>query len=302
MELRDVQYFAVVAEHGNVRRASEALDLSPGALSKSLHRLESAMNARLFDRTPKGVELTPVGSALLAKVRRLTLTFDDIAREAMDLGKGLAGHIRVGASPADSEILPEACSALLREAPNVTLNITVSDTDVILPLLQEGKLDLLFNVLPKSPVEGLHHEVLFDDQYVAYASATHPLARRKKLAMADLAQERWVASSGNHRPKQILLRCCEEHGLQAPRFVVETRSIRLRLRIVGSSRLLGFGPRWVVEKWAARHPLAVLPVRELTIPRPVGALYRKDAYLPSCARRLIELFGTTASRTLASRS
>jgi DNA-binding transcriptional LysR family regulator len=88
----------------------------------------------------------------------------------------------------------------------------------------------------------------------------------------------------------------------APRFVVETRSIRLRLRIVGSSRLLGFGPRWVVEKWAARHPLAVLPVRELTIPRPVGALYRKDAYLPSCARRLIELFGTTASRTLASRS
>ena len=63
MELRDIEYFAVVAEHGNLRRASEALGLSPPALSKSLRRLEESMQAKLVERTPKGVALTPVGAA-----------------------------------------------------------------------------------------------------------------------------------------------------------------------------------------------------------------------------------------------
>ena len=58
MELRDIEYFAVIAEHGHLGRASEALGLSQPALSKSLRRLEEAVEARLFNRTPKGMELT----------------------------------------------------------------------------------------------------------------------------------------------------------------------------------------------------------------------------------------------------
>ncbi len=71
MELRDIEYFAVMAEHGNVRRASEALGLSPPALIKSLRRLEQSLQARIFKRTPKGIELTAVGSALHAQVKRI---------------------------------------------------------------------------------------------------------------------------------------------------------------------------------------------------------------------------------------
>ena len=290
MELRDIEYFAVMAQHGSVRKASEALDLSPGAMSKSLHRLETAVQAKLFDRTPKGVELTPVGSALLARVHRLRLSFEDIAREAADLGQGRSGHLRVGASPADCEDLPTVCNALLNEAQRLTFEITVSDTDVIVPLLVNGKLDLVFNVVPASPYPGLEQEPLFDDEYVAYASADHKLARMRHVSLADLAPEAWVVSTANHRPKQILVRVFEESGLPAPRFAVETRSIRMRIQMIAGSRLLGFGPKRSVQKAAARFRLKVLPVRELTWPRPVGVMYRKDAYLLPAARRLIELF------------
>ncbi len=61
MELRDLQYFAVIAQHGNLARASEALGLSPPALSKSLRRLEAYVDAKLVQRTPKGVVLTSSG-------------------------------------------------------------------------------------------------------------------------------------------------------------------------------------------------------------------------------------------------
>jgi DNA-binding transcriptional LysR family regulator len=114
MELRDLQYFAVVAEHGNVRRASEILELSPPALSKSLRRLEQSMKAKLVTRSAKGVELTPVGTALLAQISRIRQTLDDVAREAEDLSEGRAGHLRIGVNaenrrrPADSQRHPAA--------------------------------------------------------------------------------------------------------------------------------------------------------------------------------------------------
>jgi len=64
MELRDIEYFAVLAEHGNVGRAAAALGISQPALSKCLQRLETALATKLVDRTTKGVELTAEGTAL----------------------------------------------------------------------------------------------------------------------------------------------------------------------------------------------------------------------------------------------
>ena len=59
MELRDIEYFAVAAEHRHLGRAAAALGLSQPALSKSLRRLENALQAKLVKRTPKGIDLTP---------------------------------------------------------------------------------------------------------------------------------------------------------------------------------------------------------------------------------------------------
>jgi DNA-binding transcriptional LysR family regulator len=68
-------------------------------------------------RTPKGVELTDVGRALLLHVGRLKLAREDLAREISDLAHGQAGHLRVGTSPAiANNVLPDACSMLLKDA------------------------------------------------------------------------------------------------------------------------------------------------------------------------------------------
>ena len=85
MNLRDLQYFAVVAEHKHLGRAAEALDMSQPALSMSLRRLEEFLHTKLVKRTPKGVELTTSGEAVYAHARRLRLSVDDISREVADL-------------------------------------------------------------------------------------------------------------------------------------------------------------------------------------------------------------------------
>src|SRR5215471_10219627 len=96
MQLRDIEYFAVVAEHAHLGRAADALGLSQPALSKSLRRLEEALQAKLVRRTPKGVELTPEGSVLFLRVRELRLSLQGVAREVAEVGEGRVGYLRIG--------------------------------------------------------------------------------------------------------------------------------------------------------------------------------------------------------------
>ena len=296
MELRDIEYFAVVAEHGNVRRASEALGLSPPALSKSLRRLEQSMQAKLVERTPKGVALTHVGTALLAQVRRLRVTLSDIKREAEDLSRGRAGHLRVGVGATTVEQLPAAYVDLLKESPRLTGQIVVGDNDVLVPSLREGGLDLIFNVIPESPYEGCVQEHLFDDEFVVCASADHRLAKRKRVTIADLADEEWALSAPAVLNVQHIHRAFQARGLPAPRIAIEARPVQVRLEICASTSLLSFNTRRTLQQVAPRLRLRELPVDELKWRRPFGVIYRNEAYLSPAARRLIELLRARAAR------
>jgi DNA-binding transcriptional LysR family regulator len=289
MELRDIEYFAVVAQHGSVRRASEALGLSPPALSKSLRRLEQAMQAKLVERTAKGVALTPVGVALLAQVHRLRLVLQDIRREADDLTHGRAGHLRIGVGATTVEDLPEVCASLLNQAPGLSVQVVVGDNDVMVPALCNGELDMIFNVIPGGPLPGCVQEHLFDDEVVVCASADHPLAKRRRVAMADLVQEQWTLSVPAVLNVQHLRRQFQAGGLPPPRVAVEARPVRLRLQICASTRLLSFTARRTLKLVEPRLRLRELPVPELKWHWHAGVMYRNESYLPPEARRLITM-------------
>src|SRR4030081_3162247 len=136
MELRDIEYFAVIAEHGHLGRAADALGLSQPALSKSLRRLEQALQAKLVRRTPKGVELTPEGSVLFLRVRELRLSLQGVAREVAEVREG---RLRIGVGPGPEEHLASGFAALLKDAPRTNLIVTVSDNDVMIPALRNGE-------------------------------------------------------------------------------------------------------------------------------------------------------------------
>ena len=115
------------------RRAADALGLTQPALSKSLHRLEQAMQAKLARRTSKGVALSSVGAALFSRVRRLRPSLEDVTREVADLAHGRAGHLRIGCAPLfASHLLPAACTALLKDSPEVTLETTFLELEILL--------------------------------------------------------------------------------------------------------------------------------------------------------------------------
>ena len=295
MELRDIEYFAVVAEHGHLGRAAESLGLSQAALSKSLRRLEQSVSAKLVKRTPKGVELTAEGSVLLWRVRELRASLKGVASEIADLRQGSAGALRVGTGPIPAErLLPAALSTMLNEAPKVSLSIKISDNDLLLPALRNGELDLVVNYILASGAEGLVLEKLYDDTMVVFASADHRLSKLKKVTLADLAQERWALSDSTVQYRNWLNRKFQDRGLPAPRPAIETRSVRLRLQTLASSDLVDVTSRLAFNKTARQLGLKELPVEELRFTRPVCAILRKSDYHSPATTRFIEILKSTA--------
>ena len=295
MELRDLEYFAVVAEYRHLGRAAEALDLSTPALSKSLRRLERLVQSKLVKRTPKGVELTAKGEALVARVRVIRLAVDDAVREVTDLSQGRAGALRIGLHPAMyGEAFSLACTEFLKVAPNVHLTVTLVTSDTEGPALRNGELDLIVSDVPDPPYADIIHEHLFDDTLVVFASAAHPLAKCKTVTIAEVARERWVLTAVAVQVWRRLQRVFESKGLPYPQVVMRTSHLPLRDDMVASSNMLGFSSRRVLRQVAKRHAVVELPVKELTSMRPVSVSYRKSAYLSPAARRFIEMLQAAA--------
>jgi DNA-binding transcriptional LysR family regulator len=299
MDLRDIEYFAAIAEHRHIGRAAETLGLGQPALSISLRRLESAAGAKLVHRTPRGVELTEVGSALLAHVGRLRLARQDLAREIADLARGEAGTLRIGASPSNAlAALPEVCSMLLADSPQLSLRVAVHDNEALLPALQKGELDVVIGHRQQFADPDLTEITVQQDQFVVYCAAAHPLAARRSLQLKDLVKERWVATEANaHAPWLSLRQFFAQHGLPPPKIALASSSPALNLRAVASSRLLGVSNRRVVAATAALHGLVILRVSDLEWFRDAVVVHRKDAYLSPVARRFIEAMKTVSAKT-----
>jgi DNA-binding transcriptional LysR family regulator len=241
MELRDIEYFAVVAEHGHLGRAAATLGLTQPALSKSLRRLEQALQVKLVQRTPKGVVLTVEGDALLQRVRELRLSLRNVAREIEDVSRGRIGRLRIGVGGAISQaLLSSVLATQLEVGAGVRLEIDVSDNDRMMPALDQGELDVVVNYI--RPAEGLLCEPLYKERFVVVASARHRLAASREVALAALTHDRWALPFS--QPTLVSQRWLHQRfldaGLPPPAIAFEARSAALRMKIVARSDLLTF--------------------------------------------------------------
>jgi DNA-binding transcriptional LysR family regulator len=300
MELRDLRYFAAIAEFKHMHKAADSLGLSQPALTKCVRRLELGLQTKLIKRTPKGIELTSVGAAFLSRVRHLRLTLDDISREAADLTHGRSGHLRIGVAPAAQDLLVSCCAGFLKAAPNATLAVTSGSNDALIPGLREGKFDLVVSGIPEQATPDLVHELLFEDQFVVIAAKNNAITRHRKVAIADLINYGWVLATPMSWSRKWVERAFHDHGLAPPQITLETGSIDLTMSTVSSTGLLGFHANWIVALSRRKFPVATVPVKELQWRRRMGVSYRKTSYLPPAALRFIEILKSAGSRRASS--
>lgn len=142
MELRQLEQFAAVAEELHFGRAAERLGMTQPPLSQAIQRLESELGVRLFERTHRSVELTPVGAALLPHVLDVLGAARKLPLLAEELFRGLRGSLRLAfVSTADYGVLPELLGRFSRNYPEVEISLLEATGDRQIEALIAEELD-----------------------------------------------------------------------------------------------------------------------------------------------------------------
>lgn len=190
MELRQLRYFSAVAETLHFGRAAGLLHIAQPPLSRAIRDLEAELGARLFDRTTRGVALSPTGAALLPEARRLLRGAEALRESARAHARGEIGALAVGfIGPAACGVFPEVVRAFRRAHPGVKLALREATTDAQARAVGEGDLDLGF-VLPGPSDPALAYLALTWEPLVAALPASRHWPAR--LALASLSGEPFV--------------------------------------------------------------------------------------------------------------
>jgi DNA-binding transcriptional LysR family regulator len=187
LETRELAYFLAVADELHFGRAAARLGIAQPALSKTVRQLERRLGVTLLERTSRAVALTEAGRVLTREAR---VALDAVSAAAQRTQRAGAGHPRLilAMKPGgDAGLLPAILAAYEQEPE--ALPIEVSFGAGPSRRLHEGQADAALLFAPPDELAGLDTETLLTEAPVAVLPASHPLARRTSLQMADLAGE-----------------------------------------------------------------------------------------------------------------
>ena len=287
LDLRDLRYFEVIAELGHLGRAAKALHRTQPALTGCVRRLEETLATKLLEREGRGIRVTSAGEALLARARSIRIASQDAVREIGDIGKGLAGLVRLGTVPTVARfLLPPVCREIIKAAPDITLKAVIGHNDVLKAALKAGELDILVSFSAREEPDLATHEILEDD-VVVVANRAHPLLRGRPR-LKDLLKYKWVLAGRGVATRDWLDNVFASRGLNLPVVQIETNLILMLPPLIAQSHLLTFVSRRHLAI-ARGEALREVAFKETTMRRRFAVSYRTDSYLSPAARRVVEL-------------
>ena len=187
LETRELAYFLAVADELHFGRAATRLGIAQPALSKTVRQLERRLGVTLFERTSRAVTLTEAGRVLSREARVALAAVSAAALRTQRAGIRDPRLILAMKPGGDAGLLPAILAAYERE-PEVLPVEVVFGADSS-RMLRDGQADAALLYAPPDELSGLDTETLLTEAPVAVLPASHPLAQRASLQMADLAGE-----------------------------------------------------------------------------------------------------------------
>jgi DNA-binding transcriptional LysR family regulator len=302
VKLQDLHVLMTVVQAGSMSKAAERLNTGQPNISRSIAELEHAVGVRLLDRRRQGVEPTPYGRALLDGG---TVVFDGLRQAVKNIefiADPTAGEVWIGCTPLlASSFVSAVIHRLSRRYPRVMFRVTTGYVETLHRGLSERNVDLLvtrrFGPMADKRLE---FELLFNDSSLVAAGAQSPWARRRRIALAELANEPWVLPPPESGIGSIAMEAFHASKLDYPRTAVITDSPHVRMSLLGTGRFLSIFPASAF-RFPTSHPaIKVLPVELPKAGVPNGIVTLKGRALNPVAQLFIDCAREVA-KTLTSR-
>jgi len=287
LKLRHLRIFSAVVESGSMVKAAVRLGLSQPTVSEVIAELEHTFGVRLLDRSPRGVEPTIYGDALL---KRSIAAFDELKQSSRDiefLADPTVGELWIGCPDAlSATVLYPVIVQFSGLFPSVVIHVDDVSSDAALRAqLRDRKCDLILARSQAFADEGdLSVEILFDDPLLVVADARNRWLRHRRIALAELIDEPWTVPATRDSHLAGVFRAC---GLAMPKTSLVTRSVPLRVQLLADGRYITALAQSTIQLYATRHNLKVLPVDLPDLPWPVAVATLKHRTLSPIVERFI---------------
>jgi DNA-binding transcriptional LysR family regulator len=187
LETRELAYFLAVADELHFGRAATRLGIAQPALSKTVRQLERRLGVTLFERTSRAVALTEAGQVLAREARVALEAVSAAALRTQRAGTPNPRLILAMKPGGDAGLLPAILAAYQCEPEALPVEVAFGASPS--GMLRHGQADAALLYAPPDELDGLDTETLLTETPVAVLPASHPLAQRASLKMADLAGE-----------------------------------------------------------------------------------------------------------------
>lgn len=288
MDTASLTAFLEVARAESFSQAAEALHLTQPAISKRISGLEESLGVELFDRVGRRITLTEAGRALLPRARQLLLELEDMRRMVANLAGPITGTLKVGTSHhIGLHRLPPALRAFSTHYRDVRLDLRFIDSEEAYEAVLSGDLELGIVTLPPVPDDRLIAREVWDDPLAFVAGIEHPLAKQKKVTLADLTQHAAILPSSSTFTRQIASKLFQESGLQLQ--VSMTTNYLETIKMMAS---IGLG--WSVLPASMAAPdtsgeLKILKINGIDLRRSLGVVYHPRRTLSRAAQAMLDL-------------
>lgn len=242
--IRHLWLFLAVAEEQHFGRAAKRLGMSQPPLTEQIQVLEQALKVKLFERSRRGAQLTPVGLAILPAMRKFAEQLESLERAVREAAAGQIGTITIGAiSSAILDVLPALIGLIQREHPGLTVSVKEIDSYEAIPALESGDIDLAFARLEGNLGPDIQSLPLIEDHLAVALPAGHRLCRSESLNLQDLADEDFIMFARKLSPISFdtLIGACRNSGF-SPRVLHEVRSVTSQIAFVGCNQGVALVP------------------------------------------------------------
>ncbi|MGW0948570.1 LysR family transcriptional regulator [Streptomyces sp. NPDC002623] len=193
LPLPQLHAFVVLAEELHFGRAATRLGIAQPPLSQQIRRLEDKVGHELFSREPGRTALTSAGRELLPAARRALTDLADGLAAARAVGSGQVGRLRIGfAASLALTVLPGLLRTFRERFPDVHLDIHEMTTAPQTTALRDKSLDIGLLREPPADEAELNFETVLTEPFVAVLPSAHPLAARRTVPLARLANSPFV--------------------------------------------------------------------------------------------------------------
>jgi DNA-binding transcriptional LysR family regulator len=265
MDLRQLRYLVALAEERHFTRAAAREHIAQPALSQQIRRLEQEVGLALVERTTRRVALTEAGEVLVARARRVLAEIEAANAELQSLSGVHTGHVHVGTIHTMGPLDLSIPLGLFNERhPGVEITIRDQSSEELAEMLRVDELDLAFlSVTERIESHGLGLHQLVSEELVAVLPLEHRFGGRRRLRMAELADERFITFREGARLRELLIAAGHEAGFE-PDVALESNESHLIRRLVARGLGVAVLPRSDAEVQGAEVAVATLTEPALT--------------------------------------